>query len=245
MEVWKLSGDEYAPLSTDFFMPRYKFEPYSEPDIGEVRFMGWTSFPTSTSEPYREEIIGGTEMIYDREVSGYWVYPHGQTVSCQPNEFLDACRVFAGNERATSFTVKNLSGFMRLNPAEETNDPCKIVPWANGYLREHEHKLIKDPVPNPDQQVTATATFQCGKFGDIGNYLHNGGGTLTDSNLLLSSDEITIEASAAKIDSLEKGLDVETKPAAESLPVIMYVGRKNLSQMNVSDGRMEGTTNAR
>ncbi len=245
MEIWRLSGDEYAPLSTDFFMPRYKFEPYSEPDIGEVRFMGWTSFPTSTSEPYHEEIIGGTEMIYDKEVSGYWVYPHGQTVSCQPNEFLDACRAFAGNERATSFTVKNLSGFMRLNPAEETNDPCKIVPWTNGYLREHKHELIEDPVPNPDQQVTATATFQCGKSGGNGDYLHNGGGTLTDSNLLLSSDEITIEASAAKIDSLEKGLDVETKPAAESLPVIMYVGRKNLSQMNVPDGRMEGTTNAR
>ena len=237
MEIWSLSGGEYVPLSTDFFMPRYKFETYHEPDIGEVRFMGWTSFPTSTSEPYREEIIGGTEMIYDKEVNGYWVYPHGQTITCQPDEFLDACRVFAGNERATSFTVKNLSGFMRLNPAEEKTDPCKIVPWTNGYLSAHTHELVKDLTTNPN--LIATATFQCGRIGDPGNYLHNGGGSLTDYNLLLSGGEITIEASVAKIDSLEEGVNIETKPAAESLPVIMYIGRKNLSQTNASDGRME------
>lgn len=228
MEVWSLSGEQYLPRTTDFFMPKFKFEAYQEPDIGEVRFMGWTSFPTSVSRPYHEEIIGGTEMIYDPEVSGYWVYPHGQTVSCSVDEFQDACQAFAGSPKALSFTVKNLSGFMRLNPDEEKDDPCKIVQWSNCYLEEHTHKLVENLTTDPNQQVSAIATFHCGKWGGDGNYLHNGGGTLIDDNLGLFGDELTIVAKAAKVDASTESLDIETKPGAESLPVIMYIGKRTI-----------------
>ena len=224
MKIWSLSGDQYLPTSTDFFMPHFKINAYDEPDIGEVRFMAWTQFPNASSKPYCEKQMCGTEMVYDMETSGYWIYPHGQTLTCQPDEFPYACQVFAGNSKATSFTVKNLSGFMRLNPAEEKDDPCKVVPWSNGFLKEHTHELIADLTSSSTQQITATATFSCGRSGGKGDYLHNGNGKPIPVNLKIFGDT-TIEAKINLADSEMASYDIETKPAAIKLPVMMYIGR--------------------
>ena len=76
------------------------------------------------------ESIGGANMVYDSELSGYWAYPDGSVVSCAPDEFTQACKAYGINGRSgseTSFMLPSISGFVKANPAFDTAVPMRKV----------------------------------------------------------------------------------------------------------------------
>ena len=48
--VWQQKSGSYTSSEISVYSPRIEFPSYTLPDVGEVRFMGWPSLPTSTSE---------------------------------------------------------------------------------------------------------------------------------------------------------------------------------------------------
>lgn len=48
--VWQLSSGVYTSSEISVYTPKIEFQAFQNPDIGEVRFMGWPSVPTSTRE---------------------------------------------------------------------------------------------------------------------------------------------------------------------------------------------------
>lgn len=222
--IWQQVGKKYLPISTDIFMPNFIFEEFPEPNIGEVRFIGWKSFPTGSSSPYKEETIGGTEMIYDSENLGYWVYPHGQRINCGASEFKAARRAYAGSETATQFTVPDLRDFIRLNPRTELQDPLKKVKWKNGTPADHVHEIDSTKVQN--QELSSLVKFNCGQYGSTtGKEFHDGDKTKTEYALKMSGS-IDLDLSIENQNSSATEVKVESKPAADNIPLILYIGKK-------------------
>jgi len=78
--------------------------------------------------------------ISDPEFSGY-VVPNGTTFTCASNEFQDACRAFAGNASATSFTVPDLDSYfvkMCRDASQAQLDPVK----GHTGLAAHKHTVV-------------------------------------------------------------------------------------------------------
>lgn len=223
--IHQLRGSNYVPISTDIFYPNFVFKQFSAPDIGEVRFMGWRSFPEST-------MVNGTEMIFDVYNGGYWVYPRGQTIQCGADQFKDACRVFAGDERATSFTVKDFQDFIRLNPRAERENPCKKIQWQNEFIGHHRH-IVQKGEQAENQSLSGEAIVKCGTVGSGTTiketyYLHNGDKTnykYKGSTAFLDvSGSQSFTRSAEDQESGESNLNVETKPKSIDVPAILYIG---------------------
>ncbi len=75
--------------------------------------------------------VGGVKNI-DINSSSFdgYVIPNGATYKCAANDFKDACRLYAPShsENSTTFTVPDLAGFFKGNPAKQTTDAMQLVP---------------------------------------------------------------------------------------------------------------------
>jgi len=109
--------------------------------------MGWKSFPTKTTTNPKKIGINGSWLLYDSEYDGFWSYTNGQTITCNADEFTDACRIFGNNAkdgRDTSFTVPLLSNFVKLNPGVNKTNAVQKNNYHNGSLKKHKHQLDDD-----------------------------------------------------------------------------------------------------
>lgn len=226
--IWQQIGKKYLPISTDIFMPNFIFEEFPEPNIGEIRFIGWKSFPTGSSSLYKEETIGGTEMIYDSENLGYWVYPHGQRINCGSSEFKAACRAYAGSETATQFTVPDLRNFIRLNPRTELQDPLKKVHWKNGALVQHKHDIPENAFSSASiAQFTGEIKFPLAFYGNGAGHFHGSQSDADGGHMSLQGQvDLADGYEADDQTTTTTGVNVETRPFHNQIPLLLYIGRR-------------------
>lgn len=233
VSVWMPFDGEYKPEVTDIYMPHVEQPVYVEPPVGETRFLARNSYPAAVT-------VGGVDMVYDSELSGYWAYPDGSTVACASNEFVSACKVYGVNGKTgyeTSFRLPALSGFMKLNPAADTAVPMRIVPFQNG-LPSHTHQVDNNSIKADDIRLefnlkVDTNTEGVGAGESISqNSLHSGSGAPC-SGCKLDSTMLTAELGNVNLtqnpyitDQSALSLDIETRPMHVKLPVLVYIGRK-------------------
>lgn len=169
--------------------------------------------------------------------------PNGATLTCNPNEFKDACRMFAGNENATSFTVPDIDMFLKCTLSQ--NDSFKKQQYKN-VLIGHNHS---DESGSSSYEYTKDKPFKfnAGKFwvrtSDTqptvykSGYMHWGGAYLDSANkrqadpkpkshpvLTIKKLDINIDIKRATI--AYAGKDEESYPDYFDLQALMYIGRK-------------------
>ena len=235
--VWQLSGKQYISSEIGIYIPPIKFQNYFNPDVGEIRFMGWKDIPTSTDEasPLYISSYSNTTLIADNSTSGWWCYCNGQTISCGREDFMDACQFFGGNSHLQSFTVPCLSNFIVPNPRKDLDDPMKLVPFQNG-LSSHSHQIIQ-PEQSETYSLKGQIIINADTFGTYGNesasslkYIHSGGEKKNSDDgsymrritVELASSQINLSTSGGE--TLEVGDDIESKPDSNSLVAIVYLG---------------------
>lgn len=239
--VWQLSSGAYTSSEISVYSPRIEFPAYTLPDIGEVRFMGWLSAPTSTSEasPVHISVYQQYDPLSESDVTlvatpktpGWWTYCNGATVKCGADEFQDACTHFAGNPRATEFTLPNLNNFVVLNPGTEQSAPMQRVEHENG-LSAHTH-TIEQPDRNFSIEFKGQLVIKTMMPGGNGRFVHSGNGTPIGTRLSKLScyfddqgapklEGKKITSSAGSVDLV--GDDAETKPKSNKLLALVYLG---------------------
>lgn len=227
--IYEQVGKQYVPISHDIFMPNLTFEQFPEPDIGEAVFLGWKQFPTASSTPYKSVTINGCEMIeetYDSQ-KRYWVYPQGQTIQCSSSEFKDACRVFAGNQNATQFRVKDLRQFIKLNPRVDVQDPCRLVYFQNGAYASHNHSIPSTPFTDT-RPLKGTMKMKIGKTGSATeSNLHGSSSSKKTSQLKITGNLALPDLlTASDQNSSIAEIATETKPYYNDVPFIVYIGKR-------------------
>ena len=232
--VWQLSAGEYGPTEIGIYIPSVKFDPYIQPDVGEVRFMGWSTAPTTTSEtaPLHISSYSGTQLVADDSTSGWWCYCNGQTITCESDTFQDACQFFAGNPRATEFTLPSLNNFIMPNPRTKTDAPLQFVKYEN-YLSTHVH-TINQPSSTDVYSLKGDITINSKTYGQPSGVedlpvVHSGGDRgksettyMSEITCTLDSTETDLKTAAGNTD--EVGDDIETKPRSNKLLALAYLG---------------------
>ena len=232
--VWQLSSGMYTSSEISVYTPKIELQAFQNPDIGEVRFMGWPSVPTTTREddPVHISVYNGVYLVKCSGTSGWWTYCNGAVVNCKADEFQDACEHFAGSRRATQFTLPKLNNFIKPNPSIHLSDPLELVPHENG-LKNHSH-AIKEPPENYKFSFKGLLTIITTKpGGNSGPYVHSGEGMPSGEALKQLSCYFDDNKSQKKTDmvmSSETGIaamagdDVETKPKCNKLLALVYLG---------------------
>ena len=235
--VWQLSSGQYISSEIGIYIPPIKFQSYVNPDVGEVRFMGWRDIPTSTDEesPLHVSSYSGATLIADDCTSGWWCYCNGQTLTCGREDFMDACNFFTGNEHSQSFTVPCLSNFIVPNPRKDLSDPMKLVQFENG-MASHYHEIIQ-PDESKTYSLKGKITIDADNFGTYGTeaasqlaYIHSGGTKESvDENSFMKQIKINLQQTTADLtanggETVEAGDDNETKPNSNKLIALVYLG---------------------
>ena len=91
-------------------------------------------------------MTGGNININDSSFDGF-VIPNGKTFSCASDKFKTACRLYAGNENATQFTVPALPKFFKCDPGlpASTMSPMASIPGRTVFLgHSHDGKVTLD-----------------------------------------------------------------------------------------------------
>lgn len=129
-------------------------------DIGALKFMADPH--VSPKDPYDAEFDG-------------WIFP-GQTIKCAPDEFKNACLIYAGNADATEFTVPPLSDFIKFS-CGLTDDPlCRHVDFCKS-CPSHSHageltadfSIKYDPDKNKDFKLYTNGNYDCPAINASGN----------------------------------------------------------------------------
>ena len=232
--VWQLSAGEYGPTEVGVYMPSINFDPYVQPDVGEVRFMGWSTAPTTTSEtaPLHISSYSGTQLVADDSTSGWWCYCNGQTITCESDAFQDACWFFAGNPRATEFTLPSLNNFIMPNPRTNTETPLGFVKYEN-YLSTHVH-AINQPSSTDEYSLKGEITITSKDFGAYAGdtnlpVVHSGGKMNSNDKTYMSEITCTLDSTGTDLKTAagntdEVGDDIETKPRSNKLLALAYLG---------------------
>lgn len=231
--VWQLSGGEYLSTEVGVYIPPIVLDPYVHPDVGEVRFMGWNSAPTTTSKdsPLHVSSYSGTTLIADDSTSGWWCYCNGQTLTCDSNSFQDACKFFAGDANAKSFTLPSFNNFIMPNPRINTSSPLGFVKYEN-YLESHTH-VIPEPGSSDEYSVKGQITIKSGRGGSGITNVHSGADFarnetpdyLTRLSCQIQYDDdgkIGLKTTSGITNNV--GDDIESKPASNKLLAIAYLG---------------------
>ena len=163
-----------------------------------------------------------------------YVIPNGMTYTCAADQFKDACRAYSSShsENATSFTVPDLAGFFKGNPATQTSNAMQRIPFQNG-LAEHNHlnggKQIQNDYTGDDvlrfsidpfyQWTSATGWELCPGF------VHGGTGRAA-SPTQFTLKRLSFDANISVIDVALAGNDEESYPTYNDVPVMVYIGDK-------------------
>ena len=169
--------------------------------------------------------------IYNESFDG-WVVPNGTTFACGANDFKDACAVYSSSKSptATSFTVPNLNTFISCNPGVQTtnaiehrNGQCGLSSHCHSLRTEYDDsKKIKINVGSFKLYVSSTSDKQ------VLSFVH-GGKTSSKSSKPseISVDMIDVDATIGDATVKENIVDdIEEYPAHNTLPMLMYIGRK-------------------
>lgn len=164
----------------------------------------------------------------------YWAYCTGQTISCGEDEFTSACSVFAGNPRATQFTIPRCNSFMRLNPRKKYEDALEKVEYENA-LSAHAHTIAeldstKELLANAKITIP-TIRNGCGA-GVEGTAIHSGSNSNPNYTTWLDRLTCTVDVEGSSISSSAEGstslarINRETHPAYVQVPMIVFLGAK-------------------
>lgn len=173
----------------------------------------------------------GVTLVATPKTPGWWTYCNGATVKCRASEFQDACKHFAGNPRATEFTLPKLNNFVMPNPGTEKTSPLQHVEYENG-LSAHTHEIVQ-PDPAWEFDFKGRLTIRTMIPGGSGNFVHSGDGTPTGTRLSKltcyfdknGAKELKDKEMKTSIGSTEFiGADIETKPKSNRLLALVYLG---------------------
>lgn len=129
-----------------------------------------------------------------------------------------------------------LSNFIKLNPGVDMSDPLKKFQASNGAIAAHTHELPNDIMQKSSGKITVNikipgnADDSPAKVSDteLLGAIHVVGtvkGKIAETEYEISNfkqSEITITGGACS----QTGMDIETTPNYNLLPVMVYIGKK-------------------
>ena len=234
--VWQQSDGKYTSNEISVYTPELEYsakDNASKPDVGEVRFMGWPSIESinkSNSPIQVSAYQTNVTLVADAENGGWWAVCNGASVNCQANRFQDACQFFAGNPRATQFTLPSLNNFIMPNPGTNMLAPTEYVEHVNG-LSSHCHQLEQPSESTQTFELKGTITIQASNYGENQSEfsVHSGKqprndsqiGRLTELTCTFNPDQHLLSIPTTTI---VVGDDKETKPKHNKTLALVYIG---------------------
>lgn len=221
---------------------------YKRFEVGQLEFFGAQNMRTYLTNILGQSIISynGRENIdiFSENFRGF-VVPNNTTFTCARNEFREACRIFAGNPDATSFTVPRLDGFFRANNNTDStldNNEIQSVGFFNA-LADHGHSM-----PNTTAGGAQTVTVK------LPNLLIQSAADQSATNNVFESHNVStsvcncwvpikitnLTITSTSINNLQCGnaigatVDQEAYPPYIEIPALIYIGER-FEQENTDD----------
>ena len=171
--------------------------------------------------------------ISDTNFDGY-VLPNGDTFTCGADEFKDACKAFAGDPYATSFTVPDLhQQFVKLSdkPSDVTFQPVE----GHTAMPSHRHALT--PIYTDGKTIVnlGRMTLQTSMPPDAGvpslkkdsRYAHFICKENQKKDVPVAVTNIQLDGQITKVEVLpSKSTALDSYPTNDSVFALMYIGQR-------------------